>query len=307
MGVENPGLQSPAVKGPQYLRSGKVREIFEIDGDTLLIVASDRVSAYDVVLPDPIPDKGRVLTGLSLHWFALLDTPNHLLGTDVAGLPEIPGWEKRALAGRSMVVRRAEVVPVECVVRGYLYGSSWREYAAGGGPTTDGLPSGLRQGDRLAEPVFTPATKAHSGHDENITEQEARRLFGDDVYEELRRRSIDIYVQGSRFAESKGILLADTKFEFGFCDGELILVDEVLTPDSSRYWPAERWRPGGSMPSYDKQFIRDALDDIGWDHSPPAPSLPPETIERTAHLYKTCFEILTDKAFADYLEEVQNK
>ncbi len=304
MEVEGPEVQSPAVTGPQYLRSGKVREIFEIDDDTLLIVASDRVSAYDVVLPDPIPDKGRVLTGLSLHWFGLLDIPNHLLGTDVTEVPAVPGWEKRDLAGRSMVVRRAEVIPMECVVRGYLYGSSWREYVAGGGPTTDGLPAGLRQGDRLPEPVFTPATKAESGHDENITEQEARRRYGADIYNEVRRRSLDIYVQGARFAESKGILLADTKFEFGVWDGEVILIDEVLTPDSSRYWPAEAWRPGGPIPSYDKQFIRDALDESGWDHNPPAPSLPAETIERTGQLYRTCFEILTNKPFVDYLKEV---
>jgi phosphoribosylaminoimidazole-succinocarboxamide synthase len=278
-----------------HLRSGKVRELFEIADDTLLIVATDRISAYDVVLPDPIPDKGRVLTGLSVHWFGLLDAPNHLLSADVSDLPEVPGWDRESLEGRAMLVRRAEVVPMECVVRGYLYGSSWREYEAGGGPTTEHLPAGLVMADRLDTPLFTPATKAEEGHDENLTEAEARALVGDEQYERLRDLSLALYRTGADHARSKGFLLADTKFEFGIRDGELLLVDEALTPDSSRYWLEEDWRPGGPVPSFDKQYVRDALDALGWDHRPPAPQLPPEAVRRTADLYLACFERLTGR------------
>ncbi|HEX2420120.1 MAG TPA: phosphoribosylaminoimidazolesuccinocarboxamide synthase, partial [Acidimicrobiia bacterium] len=216
--------------------AGKVRDIYAIDDARLLLVATDRISAYDVVLPDPIPDKGRVLTGLSLFFFQLLDAPNHFIGTDLGGLDVPADW-----VGRAMVVRRADVIPMECVVRGYLYGSSWREYRGGGGPTTEHLPPGLRLADRLEEPIFTPATKAQSGHDENLDEAGARQLVGNETYEELRRRSIDIYMAAARHAAERGVILADTKFEFGIADGDLILIDEVLTPDSSRYWPADRW------------------------------------------------------------------
>ncbi len=290
-----------------HLDSGKVREIFAVDEETLLIVATDRISAYDVVLADPVPDKGRVLTGLSVHWFDLLDTPDHLLSTDVADMPDVAGWDREALAGRAMLVRRAEVVPLECVVRGYLYGSAWREYTAGGGPTTADLPVGMAMADRLPYPVFTPATKAQEGHDENVTESQARQLVGDDVYEELRRRSIELYLAGAAYAEEREFILADTKFEFGMAEGELILIDEVLTPDSSRYWPAGEWRPGSPVPSYDKQFVRDALDAQGWDHSPPAPPLSTETITMTAELYRSCFELLTGGTFVDYLAAVRQQ
>lgn len=283
-----------------HVASGKVREIYAVDGDRLLFVATDRISAYDVILPDPIPDKGKVLTGLSLFWFDLLGVPHHLLTTDLEGIVE--GDEADRLRGRAMVVRRAEVVPLECVVRGYLYGSSWREYRDGGGPTTEHLPAGLRMGDRLDDPIFTPATKAASGHDENLTEVEARATVGDDLYEELRRRSIDAYRRAADHAAERGVILADTKFEFGHAGGELILVDEVLTPDSSRYWPADRWEPGRVMPSFDKQYVRDWLDSTGWDHSPPAPPMPAQVVAGTRARYVEAYERITGRSFDDYLE-----
>ncbi len=264
-------------------------------------MATDRISAYDVILPDPIPDKGRVLTGLSLHWFDLLDTPNHLLTTDLSGIEVLTDDQRSDLAGRSMVVRRAEVIPVECVVRGYLYGSSWREYRGGGGPTTEHLPNGLQMADRLPEPIFTPATKATSGHDENITEAETRNLLGDELYERLRQTSIDIYLAAANFAAERGVILADTKFEFGWAGDELLLIDEVLTPDSSRYWPKDQWSPGSAVPSYDKQYVRDWLDSVGWDHVPPAPALPAEVVNETRSKYVEAYERITGNRFDDYL------
>lgn len=285
-----------------HVASGKVREIYEIDQRHLLFVATDRISAYDVILEDPIPDKGRVLTGLSLHWFRLLDTPHHFLSTDLSTIPGIDAGQRAELTGRSMVVQRADVVPVECVVRGYLYGSAWREYRGGGGPATEHLPAGLEMGDRLPQPVFTPATKAASGHDENLTEGEARGLLGDELYDELQRRSLEIYQTAAGHAAASGMILADTKFEFGFADDRLLLVDEVLTPDSSRYWPADAWQPGRSMPSFDKQYVRDWLDASGWDHTPPAPGLPPEVIEGTRARYVDAFERITGTRFQAYLE-----
>ncbi len=280
----------------EHVGSGKVREIYAVGDDRLLIVATDRISAYDAVLPDPIPDKGRVLTGLSTFWFDLLDTPHHLIGTDPDDLPA------DADPGRSMLVHRAVVIPMECVVRGYLYGSSWREYERGGGPTTEHLPAGLRMADRLPEPIFTPATKAESGHDENLTEAGARDLVGDDLYEELRARSIAIYLAAAEHAAARGVILADTKFEFGRVGGEVILIDEVLTPDSSRYWPADEWQPGNPVPSFDKQYVRDALDEMGWDHSPPAPSLPEDVIAGTRARYVEAYERITGEPFATWLK-----
>ncbi len=287
----------------RHLASGKVREIYELDDERLLFVATDRISAYDVILPDPIPDKGRVLTGLSLYWFDLLDVPNHLLTTDLGDLP-LDDDARRELVGRAMVVRRADVVPMECVVRGYLYGSAWREYRAGGGPTTEHLPAGLEMGSELDEPIFTPATKATDGHDENLDEAGARTLVGDDLYEELRRRSLDIYRRAADHAVSRGVILADTKFEFGFVGDELVLVDEVLTPDSSRYWPADEWESGKTMPSFDKQYVRDWLDSTGWDHTPPAPRLPDEVIAGTRSRYVEAYEKITERPFTEYLEEM---
>ncbi|MGQ0849385.1 MAG: phosphoribosylaminoimidazolesuccinocarboxamide synthase [Actinomycetota bacterium] len=275
--------------------SGKVRDIYAVDEERLLMVATDRISAYDVVLDDLVPDKGRVLTGLSLHFFELLDVPNHLLTTELNGL-DLGAW----FEGRSMIVRQAEVVPMECVVRGYLYGSSWREYRAGGGPTTEHLPSGLVMGDRLDVPIFTPATKAVEGHDQNLDEKGARRLIGDVLYEELRRRSVEIYRRAAAHAAARGVILADTKLEFGHVGDELLLVDEVLTPDSSRYWPADQWVPGREVPSFDKQYVRDWLDRQGWDHAPPAPPLPPEVLDETRSRYVEAYERITGDSFASY-------
>ncbi len=293
-------LPSPRVPALPHIASGKVREIYEIDSEHLLFVATDRISAYDVILPQTIPDKGRVLTGLSLYFFDLLGTPNHLVTMDLDGVEGLDNAEREELNGRAMVVRRAEVVPVECVVRGYLYGSSWREYREGGGPATEHLPSGLRLADRLEEPIFTPATKAQSGHDENITEKETRALVGDTLYEELRQRSVDIYLRASDHAAGRGVILADTKFEFGFSDGELLLVDEVLTPDSSRYWPADQWEPGHEVPSFDKQYVREWLERQPWDKTPPAPDLPEEIVTGTRNRYVEAYERITGQNFAEY-------
>ena len=280
--------------------SGKVRDLYAIDDQRLLLVASDRISAYDVILGDTIPDKGRVLTGLSLFFFDLLETPNHLLSTSLAGLGEI-GEDLEWLTGRAMIVRRAEVIPVECVVRGYLYGSSWREYRSGGGPTTEHLRPGLVMGAKLDEPIFTPSTKATTGHDENLDEAAARVLIGSDLYERLRALSIEIYSKAADHALARGVILADTKFEFGFAGEDLLLIDEVLTPDSSRYWPADQWTPGQDVPSFDKQYVRDWLDQTGWDHSPPAPPLPEEIIAGTRERYVEAFERITGTSFAGYL------
>ncbi len=290
-----------AVHTLEHISSGKVREIYSVADDRLVIVATDRISAFDVILDEPIPDKGRVLTGLSLHWLDLLDTPNHLLSAGIGDIPGLTPRERAHLAGRTMVVRRAEVIPMECVVRGYLYGSSWDEYAAGGDPTTEHLSPGLQQASRLPEPIFTPATKAQSGHDENLTEPDARALVGDAVYEELRRRSIDLYLRGAEHAAERGIILADTKFEFGTVAGELILIDEILTPDSSRYWPADAWATGTTMPSFDKQPVRDWLEGQDWDKRPPAPPLPEDIVADTRSRYIEAFERLTGRSFTSYL------
>ena len=284
-----------------HLGSGKVREIYEVDSDRLLIVASDRISAYDVVMDQVIPDKGRVLTGVSNHWFDLLNTPHHLLSTDPADVPGVTPADLDYLRGRMMLVRRCEVIPMECVIRGYLYGSSWREYRDGGGPTTEHLPSGLQMADKLPEPIFTPATKAETGHDENLTEAEARQLVGDELYEQLRATSLSIYQAGADYAAERGIILADTKFEFGFHDGEVILIDEVLTPDSSRYWPMDAWTPGQTVPSFDKQPLRDWLEEQPWDKTPPPPALPDEVVKSTRDRYIEAFERLTGSSFAEYL------
>ena len=283
----------------EHIGSGKVRELYAVDDQRLLIVATDRISAFDVVLDQTIPDKGRVLNGLSLHWFELLDTPNHFISSDPADVPGLDAEAEEELAGRMMLVQKAEVIPMECVVRGYLYGSSWKEYAAGGGPTTEHLPAALEQASPLEEPIFTPATKAESGHDENLTESEARRFVGDDVYEELRKRSIDLYLEGAAHAADRGIILADTKFEFGLVDGEIILIDEVLTPDSSRYWPGDAWAPGVTMPSFDKQPVRDWLDAQVWDKTPPAPALPDDVVADTRARYIEAYELLTGQSFSE--------
>ena len=283
-----------------HTASGKVREVYEIDPEHLLIEATDRISAFDVILNQTIPDKGKVLTGLSLHFFELLDTPNHLVTSSLDFIDGLSDQRRSELEGRAMVVRKAKVIPVECVVRGYLYGSAWREYENGGGPTTEHLPPGLEMADRLPEPIFTPATKAASGHDENITESEARSSLGDDLYEELESRSMSIYSIASAYALERGVILADTKFEFGWVDNELILIDEVLTPDSSRYWPADEYKTGQEVPSFDKQFVREWLEKQPWDKEPPAPDLPDDIVAGTRARYIEAFERITGSSFDKY-------
>jgi phosphoribosylaminoimidazole-succinocarboxamide synthase len=298
-------LLSRGVLKLPHVASGKVREIYEIDSDSYLFVATDRISAYDVILDQLIPDKGRVLTGVSLHFFDYLDAPNHLISTDLSNVPALSDQDRSELAGRAMIVRKAEVIPVECVVRGYLYGSSWREYREGGGPTTEHLPSGLSMAAKLPEPIFTPATKSTTGHDENITEAQTRGLLGDALYEELKTRSIDIYARANDYAAERGVILADTKFEFGHANGELLLIDEVLTPDSSRYWPADEWVPGKEVPSFDKQYVRDWLETQSWDKTPPPPTLPDHIVSGTASRYIDAYERITGHKFDHYLAGTQ--
>ena len=281
-----PLLQSPVEGYP--CRRGKVRDVYDL-GDRLVIVATDRLSAFDWVLPTGIPDKGRVLTALTLFWLGRLGVPNHLLSADVADMP--PAFA--GLAGRSMLVRKAEVVPVECVVRGYLAGSGWKEYQASGKVCGVSLPPGLQQAQELPEPIFTPATKEESGHDENISFEHMAGLVGLPLAEELRRRSLDVYRRAAEYARGRGLLLADTKFEWGrLPGGGVILIDEVLTPDSSRFWPADVYRPGGSPPSFDKQFVRDWLEASGWDKNSPPPELPADVVARTRAKYLEAYERL---------------
>jgi phosphoribosylaminoimidazole-succinocarboxamide synthase len=278
------------------VRRGKVRDIYDL-GDRLLLVTTDRISAFDWVLPNGIPDKGRVLTQISAFWFERLGEPNHLISTDVAdfGLPD--EIDLASLEGRSMLVRKTEVVPIECVVRGYLSGSGWKEYRQNGMVCGIRLPTGLRDSDRLPEPIFTPATKEEQGHDINISFEEMASRVGESLAEELRERSLRIYRQGAEYALSKGILIADTKFEWGQVDGELILIDEVLTPDSSRFWPADEYTPGRSQPSFDKQFVRDWLEAASWDKNSKPPSLPDDVVRRTREKYIEAYERLTGRAF----------
>lgn len=275
-------------------RRGKVRDTYDL-GDRLLMVASDRISAFDVVLPEPIPDKGRVLTTLSAFWFARTGTivRNHVVSTDVEDLPEAALPWRDQLNGRCMIVRKAERVDVECVVRGYLSGSAWVEYRDAGIVAGVRLPAGLRESDRLPEPIFTPATKADSGHDENISIARMREMVGGELTDQLCRLSFDLYLAASEYAITRGLIIADTKFEFGLLDGEPILIDELLTPDSSRFWDVTRYEPGRAQDSYDKQPVRDWLLATGWDRNPPAPSLPPEVIRKTAERYRRAYEQLT--------------
>ncbi|HZT79543.1 MAG TPA: phosphoribosylaminoimidazolesuccinocarboxamide synthase [Gemmataceae bacterium] len=276
-------------------RRGKVRDVYDL-GDRLAIVATDRISAFDWVLPTPIPDKGRVLTALTLFWLDRLGVPSHFLSADLAALPPEFAARPEVLAGRTMLVRKAQVVPVECVVRGYLAGSGWKEYRAGGAVCGIPLPAGLRQSDRLPAPIFTPATKEESGHDQNIPFEHMAGLVGRGTAEELRRRSLEVYQRAADYALSRGLLIADTKFEWGrLPSGELILIDEVLTPDSSRFWPADQYRVGESPPSFDKQFVRDWLETTGWDKNSPPPPLPPDVVARTRARYLEAHERLTGR------------
>lgn len=279
------------------VRRGKVRDVYDL-GERLLLVATDRISAFDWILPSGIPDKGRVLTQISAFWFARLGEPNHLLATDLAGLELPPSVDRSALAGRSMLVRKTQVVPIECVVRGYLSGSGWKEYQRAGTVCGIRLPGGLKESDRLPEPIFTPATKAESGHDENISFDVMVEQVGRPTAEELRRRSLAVYMRGAEHARTRGIIIADTKFEWGRVGDELILIDEVLTPDSSRFWPADQYEPGHGQPSFDKQFVRDWLESSGWDKNSTPPALPTDVMARTRAKYIEAYEILTGQAFA---------
>jgi phosphoribosylaminoimidazole-succinocarboxamide synthase len=279
------------------LNRGKVRDIYDLGADGLLIVASDRISAFDSVLPTGIPDKGKVLTQLSLFWFDFLKeiTPNHLITTDLAAMGHGLAEQAEVLEGRSMQVVKAEVLPVECVVRGYLAGSGFKDYKASGKVCGVELPAGLKDGDKLPEPIFSPATKAESGHDENIDFARMCDVVGEDLATKVRDVSLRVYTRASEYAASKGVIIADTKFEFGQHDGKLILIDEVLTPDSSRFWPADAWTPGKTQLSFDKQFVRDYLMACGWDKEPPAPELPENVVAKTREKYLEAFRLLTGK------------
>jgi phosphoribosylaminoimidazole-succinocarboxamide synthase len=275
-----------------HVGSGKVREIFALDEERLLLVASDRISVFDVVLPTDIPEKGQVLTGLSAFWFARTREicPNHLLGLRADG--------------RSTEARRLEMLPVECVVRGYLAGSGWKDYQATGATSGHTLPAGLRESERLPEPIFTPSTKAKDGHDENITRAQAAELVGEDVFDEIERLSISLYRFGAEHAAARGIILADTKFELGRDEtGRIVLADEALTPDSSRFWPADGYEPGRAQPSFDKQFVRDYAEGLGWDKTYPGPDLPEEVVQGTRARYVEAFERITGIPYDRYVED----
>lgn len=273
---------------------GKVRDIYDL-GDKLLIVATDRLSAFDVILPTPIPDKGRVLTQLSLFWFDLLKDviPNHLVSA--TEFPAQFDKFKDELSGRSMLVRKTKPLPIECVVRGYVSGSGWKDYCTTGKICGIALPNGLRESDRLPKPIFTPATKAVSGHDENIPFEHAQEMVGQGLAEKVRAVSLELYRRASAHAEPRGIILADTKFEFGLLNNELIWIDEALTPDSSRFWPAAHYSPGGPQASFDKQFVRDYLERMRWPKTPPGPELPPEVVDATREKYREAYRILTGR------------
>lgn len=289
--------------GPtKHVGSGKVRELFEIGDDRLLLVATDRISAFDVVLSQVIPSKGLVLTGLSAYWLEhFSDIPNHLLSYKADHLPDVGMGDLR---GRAMLVRRAEPLPIEFVVRGYLSGSGWREYVSTGRVCGHELPVGLKKSGKLERPLLTPATKATSGHDENIREDHAAGIVGENVYRTARNYALDIYTRAAGLAAGRGVIIADTKFEFGLVENEVILIDEVLTPDSSRFWPEDLYRPDQTQPSFDKQYVRDWLDSQGWDHNPPPPDMPPEVINATTQRYLEAYERVAGQPFKAFLDKV---
>jgi phosphoribosylaminoimidazole-succinocarboxamide synthase len=283
--------------GLRPLVRGKVRDVYEA-GDFLIIVATDRLSAFDYVLPTPIPDKGRVLTQLTIFWLGLLRdvVPNHFVSANVEDYPVAFRPYRDQLEGRSMLVRRANMIEVECVARGYISGSAWKDYRRDGSICGISLPAGMRESDRLPEPVFTPATKAQSGqHDENISFETASRQIGEPLVDQLRTLTLDVYSRAASYAETRGIIIADTKFEFGFIGDQLVLADEVLTPDSSRFWPRANYQPGGPQASYDKQYVRDYLESIRWNKQPPAPALPPDVVQHTSEKYREAYRVLTGK------------
>jgi len=284
--------------GIKKLRSGKVREVFDL-GDTLLFVVTDRISAFDVILPDPIPHKGAVLNQISEFWFKRFNTiPNHLVTADFEKFPKELHPFRDQLAGRSMVVKKTKPLAVECVVRGYLAGSGWKEYKESNSVCGIELPPGLKQAAQLPKPIFTPSTKAEQGHDENINMKQCAQILGDELADRVKMLSLEIYSRGREYAAEKGIIVADTKFEFGTINGELLLIDECLTPDSSRFWPKDEYAVGQSPPSFDKQFVRDYLETLDWDKTPPAPRLPKDVIEKTSAKYLEAFRRLTDSEIA---------
>jgi phosphoribosylaminoimidazole-succinocarboxamide synthase len=287
-------LLETSLDGVERHARGKVRDVYQI-GDKLVIVATDRISAFDYILPTGIPDKGRVLTELSIFWFDFLKdvVPVHFITADVSQYPEPLPRFRDQLDRRSMLVRRAKMIEIECVARGYLSGSGWKEYTQSGTVCGIVLPSGLKESDRLPQPIFTPATKAQSGHDENIPFSAVIEQVGEELARRLRDLTLDIYTRAADYAHRRGIIIADTKFEFGFADGELVLADEVLTPDSSRFWPLETYSPGGAQPSFDKQYVRDYLESIRWNKQPPAPPLPDEIAQKTSEKYKQAYRVLT--------------
>lgn len=282
----------------ELVRRGKVRDVYGVDDHSLLIVATDRISAFDCVLPTPIQRKGEVLTALSEFWFERLQdvVPNHLITSDVSRMPESVQQHAAELRGRSMLVKRAEVFPVECVVRGYLVGSGWKDYLRTGEVCGHKLPEGLQESAELPEPIFTPSTKAEHGHDMNISEAEVQEMLGEETTTTLRNTSLSLYNKARDYARNRGIIIADTKFEFGRDEsGEIILVDEVLTPDSSRFWPLEAYAPGKSQPSFDKQFVRDYLETLSWDKKPPAPAIPSQIADATTGRYLEAYKLITGK------------
>ena len=287
-------LMQSTVPGATLFRRGKVRDVYEAGGDRLVIVASDRLSAFDVVLPTPIPDKGRVLTEISSFWFDRTErvVANHLVSTNMDELPAV-FREVEELEGRAVLVKRCERIDVECVARGYISGSGWAEYKALGTVASEALPKGLQESQRLDEPIFTPATKAESGHDVNISRAQLSSMVGSELAKQLEATTLELYEKAHAYALGRGLILADTKFEFGFYDGKLTLIDEALTPDSSRYWDAATYKPGGSPPSYDKQYVRDFLVKTGWNKEPPGPALPPDVVKGTSERYRDCYAKLT--------------
>lgn len=294
--MSNPVVLETSLAGVP-VRHGKVRDIYDL-GDQLLLVSTDRISAFDWVLPSGIPDKGRVLTQIAAFWFDRLGEPNHLISVDIDQMDLPADADRASLAGRSTLCRKTKVVPIECVVRGYLAGSGWKEYQQSGTVCGIQLPDGLTECDKLPEPIFTPSTKAESGHDENISFEQMVEVVGQDVAEELQRRSLDIFQRGTEYAQGRGIIIADTKFEFGEVGGQLLLIDEVLTPDSSRFWPADQYQPGQGQPSFDKQFVRDWLSATDWDKNSPPPALPEEIVIKTRAKYVEAYEQLTGTKFA---------
>jgi phosphoribosylaminoimidazole-succinocarboxamide synthase len=294
--TENPVILETDLQGVSRHARGKVRDVYSL-GDQLLIIATDRISAFDYILATGIPDKGRVLTQLSIFWFDFLRdvTPTHFLTANLADYPaELRAFPDQ-VQGRSMLVKRANMIEIECVARGYISGSGWKEYRESGTVCGIPLPKGLKESDKLPEPIFTPATKAQSGHDENVSFEHVVSLIGADLAKRLRDLTLEIYARAARYAETKGIIIADTKFEFGFVGDQLVLGDEVLTPDSSRFWPAETYKPGGAQYSFDKQFVRDYLESIHWNKQPPAPALPEEVAAKTGEKYRQAYRILTGR------------